>query len=348
VRQSNEHTRLHGRLLLTPAGVVPVKVFRVRAVGCLVSSPKYPLFAGVVATVLALRQSSAPAMAPTGPAAATVPAPTTHEVAEKVPLDRAQPATSESTAKPMTVLMRTGNWFIYSHGCDTVRQRRNVIIHFHGAHTTVIPRYLASGLDAVLVIINLGLFSGPYTNAYALRANVDGLLERIKLGIAEQCGLADASITRLALSSWSAGYGATEQFLRWRPERVDAVLLADGLHVGFIDRQTRAVNLKSLEVFVRFAQQATRGDKLMYITHSSIIPVDYAGAAETAMAVSQAAHAPTWMVNEERYGMHQVTAARRGEFYVEGFAGNDKPAHAKHLYSIHKTSFARLREYWER
>jgi hypothetical protein len=348
VRQSNDHTCLHGRLLLIPAGFVQAKVFQVRAVGYLVSSPKYPLFAGVVATVLAFRQSSAPAMAPTGPVAATAPALTVQEVAENTPSGRAQPATPASTTKPMTVLMRTGNWFIYSHGCDTVKERRNVIIHFHGAHTTVIPRYLASGLDAVLVIINLGLFSGPYTNAYALRANVDGLLERIKLGIAEQCGLADASITRLALSSWSAGYGATEQFLRWRPERVDAVLLADGLHVGFTDRQARAVNLNSLEVFVRFAQQATRGDKLMYITHSSIIPAEYAGAAETAMAVSQAAHVPTWTVNAEKYGMQQVTAARRGDFYVEGFAGNDKPAHAQHLYSIGKTSFARLREYWER
>jgi hypothetical protein len=46
--------------------------------------------------------------------------------------------------------------------------------------------------------------------------------------------------------------------------------------------------------------------------------------------------------------MQQVTAARRGDFYVEGYSGNDKAAHSRHLYSIGMTSFARLRDYWER
>ena len=46
--------------------------------------------------------------------------------------------------------------------------------------------------------------------------------------------------------------------------------------------------------------------------------------------------------------MWQLTAARRGQFYVEGYAGNDKAAHSRQLYSIGKTSFARLRDYWER
>jgi hypothetical protein len=248
----------------------------------------------------------------------------------------------------MTVLMRSGHWFIYSHGCDTVKTQRNVVIHFHGAYTTVIPRYIASGLDAVLVIVNLGLFSGPYTDTFAMRSSVDGLLDRIEKNIAEQCHLQDASITRLAISSWSAGYGATEQFLRFRPERIDAVLLADGLHVGFSDRRTRAVNVNSLDVFVKFAHKAVRRERLMAITHSGIITPEYAAAAETAMAVSQAAHVPTWTVNESRHGMQQVTAARRGNFYVDGFAGNDKEAHSRHLYSIGKTSFARLREYWKR
>ena len=309
---------------------------------------KLPLVAGIVATVVALGQSTAPALTPASPAAVKAPEPAEVQISENAGPRLLQPKAPESTAKPMTVLMRTGHWFIYSHGCDTVRTRRDVIIHFHGAYTTVIPRYLASDLDAVLVIINLGLFSGPYSSAFGLRSNVDGLLDRIKTGIAEQCGLQNASITRLALSSWSAGYGATEQFLRWRPELVDAVLLADGLHVGFTDRKSRMVDVNSLDVFVRFAHKASRGEKLMAITHSSIIPEEYAGAAETAMALSQAVHAPTWTVSESKYGMQQLTAARRGDFYVEGFAGNDKPAHARHLYSIAKTSFARLREYWER
>lgn len=309
-------------------------------------SPIGGLASGVTPAAAKLRDASDSREAPRNADRVYVESPTGE------PRDLAQHASPKrelrDLAQPMTVLMRTGNWFIYSHGCEAVKQRRDVVIHFHGAHTTVIPRFLASELNAVLVIINLGLFSGPYTNAFALRASVDGLLERVRSSIAEQCKLPDASITRLALSSWSAGYGAVEQFLRFRPELINAVLLADGLHVGFSDKRTRTVNVSSLDVFVRFAQQAVRGERLMNITHSGIIPVEYAGASETAMALSQAAHAPTWTVNEQKYGMQQVTASRRGEFYVEGYAGNDKAAHSRHLYSIGKTSFARLREYWGR
>ena len=100
-------------------------------------------------------------------------------------------------------------------------------------------------------------------------------------------------------------------------------------------------------MFTEFARQASNGGKLMAITHSAILPEDYAGAGETALALSQAAHAPTWPVTAEKHGMVQVTESRRGNFYVEGYAGNDKPAHAKHLYAIGETSFARLRDYWE-
>ena len=312
---------------------------------------KVPVLVGIIAVMVGLSQSSAPATTTevtalraeaTAPEAAA-PAPT-KPVSSRFHPSRSHP----SSAKPKTVLMKTGHWFVYSHGCDTVRTRRDVVIHFHGAHTTVIPRYIASGLDAVLVIINLGIGSGAYSDALPLKANVDGLLRRIETGIAEECSLEDASITRLALSSWSAGYGAVEQFLRFRPELVDAVLLADGLHVGFTDKRLRTVNVDSLGVFVEFAQKATRRERLMSITHSGIITEGYAAAAETAMAVSQAVHAPTWTVSGTKYGMQRVTAARRGNFFVEGFAGNDKPAHARHLYAIGKTSFTRLRKYWER
>jgi hypothetical protein len=260
----------------------------------------------------------------------------------------AKPSTGASPYRPLTVLMRSGYWFVFPRGCDALRERRDVVIHFHGAYVTTIPRFLASGLNAVLVIINKGIGSGAYSDALALRSNVDDLLERIQKGMADQCALDNARISRLALSSWSAGYGGVEQFLRWRPERVDAVVLADGLHVGFKDREHRTVDADRLAAFTRFAEKAARGEKLMAITHSGIEPTEYAGTAETALALSEAVHAPTWPVASGNHGMWQLTAARRGQFYVEGYAGNDKAAHASHLYSIGQTSFARLREYWER
>lgn len=249
---------------------------------------------------------------------------------------------------PKVVLTRSASWFVYPRGCAGVRNGYDLVVHFHGANTTVIPRYLKSGLDAVLVIVNKGIGSGAYSNALALKSDVDGLFDRIAKTIATECGVAAREPKRIALSSWSAGYGGTQQVLRLRPSLVDAVLLSDGLHVGFTDARHRKVRVSQMSEFVDFAQQAARGAKLMAIAHSAITPPEYAGSGETALALADTAHAPSWPVMKQRYGMTQLTAARRGQFFVDGFAGNDKAAHANHLYAIDRTSFARLRQYWNR
>lgn len=250
------------------------------------------------------------------------------------------------SAAPKTVLMRSGAWFVYPKGCDTVRRGFNLVVHFHGAHTTVIPRYLRSELDAVLVVINKGIGSGAYSNAYAFRSDIDGLLQRIRRTVARECGEPVHTPTKVALSSWSAGYGATQQFLRFRPESVDAVLLSDGLHVGFADERRRKIRLDQLQEFVAFARRAARGERLMAIAHSAITPPEYAGAGETALALAEAAHVPHWPLVRSEHGMMQLTTARLGNFYSDGFAGKDKAAHASHLYSIDRTLFARLKAYW--
>jgi hypothetical protein len=251
-----------------------------------------------------------------------------------------------AAGQPKTVLTRSAAWFVYPHGCQTVREGYDLVLHFHGAHTTVIPRYLKSNLDAVLVIINKGIGSGPYSTAFGLRSQVDGQLARIKDTIAEECGTKPRAPKRVALSSWSAGYGATQQFLRLRPKLADAVLLSDGLHVGFDDERKRRVRVGHMKEFVDFAKQAARGEKLMAIAHSAITPQEYASAGETAMALAAAARAPLWPTRRQAHGMTQLTEGRRGQFFVAGFAGMDKAAHASHLYSIHRTSFARLAGYW--
>ncbi len=272
------------------------------------------------------------------------PAPKTTKLAgaQKAPTGNA----NSPALAPKTVLLRSGNWVVYPFGCKSVSSQIDVVIHFHGVHTTVIPRYLSSRLGAMLVIVNKGIGSGAYSEPLAFRGAVDGLLSRIRKLAAKHCNRPEPTIARLAISSWSAGYGATEQFLRFRPELVDAVLLADGLHVGFSDRRRRTVNLARLEPFAKFARRASRGQALMAITHSAILPGAYAGTSETARALSAIARAAITPASKQVNGMQQLTAAHRGEFYVEGFAGKDKAAHARHLYSIGKTSFARLKQYW--
>src|SRR5688572_20867584 len=89
------------------------------------------------------------------------------------------PVPTEADA-PKTVLTRSASWFVYPKGCAGVARGFDLVIHFHGAHTTMIPRYLRSNLNAVLVIVNKGIGSGAYSDALGLRSDVDGLLQRIE------------------------------------------------------------------------------------------------------------------------------------------------------------------------
>lgn len=256
-------------------------------------------------------------------------------------------ANAPREVKSEVVLMRSGARFVYPRGCQTAEGELSVVVHFHGAPETVVPRYLGSALDAVLVIVNKGLGSGPYSEAYAVRKQADELLERIEHTVASHCGREPRPIAHLALSSWSAGYGAVEQFLRFMPERVDAILLADGLHVGFTDRRRRVVDERRLSEFLAFAERAGRGERLMAITHSAITPVEYAGAGETARSLARHVGAVETTVHGRWAGMQQTSEARVGSFSVRGFAGSDKRAHSAQLYGVGLTSFASLREYWK-
>src|SRR5690606_35726423 len=135
---------------------------------------------------------------------------------------------------------------------------------------------------------------------------------------------------------------------RLRPTSPDAVLLSDGLHVGFSDARKRQVRVSQMQEFLGSARRAAEGEVLMAVTDSAITPPTDASGADAAVVLAHAAGAPHWPLERVSHGMTQLTRARRGQFFVDGFAGNDKAAHAGHLYSIGNTSFARLKRYWER
>lgn len=287
--------------------------------------------------------------------AATPQAPRTVSFAPKpapapvtLPEVRSEPKPTEEVGEPLTVLTRSAYWFNYPKGCEGIKDHLDLVVHFHGAHTTVIPEFIKSKLDALLLIVNKGIGSGPYSRAFGVRSQVEDLLSYVRRSVAKQCHRSEPTISRLALSSWSAGYGATEQILRLAPELVDAVLLSDGLHVGFTDPEQRTVDEERLDVFIAFAKRASLGQRLMSITHSAILPQNYAASGETALVLSRAVGAPVWPAPAIVHGMQQLTAARRGQFFVTGYAGNDKAAHSQQLYAIGDTSFARLRDYWSR
>jgi hypothetical protein len=265
------------------------------------------------------------------------------------------PASSklEPLAEPVDII-RVGRRVHVPRDCRTEDGRYDVLVHFHGAPESVIPAFQKSDLRAILVIVNLGIGSGPYERGYGQDGSLKILLERVDAIVDKYCpnagDNADRTLNRVALSAWSAGYGAIYRILGNEGDReiADAVLLADGLHSGFVNKFTREIKPVQMAAFDRFAEQAVRGNKLFAITHTQIATPNYASTTETANYLVKT-HDLARTVRDEagpRDGMRLTSRASKGLFSVEAYAGGDTDAHCDHLYAIGDTLYSRLSKRW--
>jgi hypothetical protein len=204
----------------------------------------------------------------------------------------------------------------------------DVVVHFHG-HDPARKGWVQTMNGVVFVGLTLGIGSGVYENTFREPGAFERLLKGVEAAVAEKTGNPKAHARRIALTSWSAGYGAIEEILRqpFGRDRVDSVVLLDGLHCdysgdGFV--QT------TLEPFVRFAHAAAEGKRLMVVSHSSIVPPGYASTTETA----------NFLINElggrpkpararatDPMGLELVSRYDQGGFHVRGYAGNAELDH---------------------
>ncbi|HVJ20443.1 MAG TPA: hypothetical protein VM686_33745 [Polyangiaceae bacterium] len=207
----------------------------------------------------------------------------------------------------------------------------DVMFHFHG-HEAVRKEWVQVMDGAVLVGIDLGNGSGPYEQTFANPAAFKTLLASVEKAMTERTGIT-AHARRIGLSAWSAGYGAVQQIIG-QPlgrERVDSVILLDGLHCGYAHNSLNELQIGS---FIDFARQAAARDKFMMVSHSSIIPPGYASTTETANFLVyklggnvQTARSRT----SDPMGLELITRFSKGDFHVRGFSGNDKMDHCAHI-----------------
>jgi hypothetical protein len=234
-------------------------------------------------------------------------------------------------------------------GCRTVQKPYDLLIHFHGAPPVLEAAFEKSGIDGALVIYNWGIGSGKYEDAFGASAAFSQLTASISAGIKELCPTA-AEPKRIGLSAWSAGYGAVWRILDRQADaaRIDAVLLSDGLHAGFVgNERERQVNPAQMAAFTLFADQAVADRRLFAITHSTI-KTPYASTTETSSYLLDAEGVSRIQVSVPgpRPDMELTSKADRGSLHVRGFAGEDKQAHANQLYGFGDLLLPYLRERW--
>jgi hypothetical protein len=243
----------------------------------------------------------------------------------------------------------------------------DLILFFHGNPDIVSEAVPRAGINALVHVTNLGVGSAPYQTKFLVPNAMNDLVAYIERE-AHKAGVPKGlKARRIALGSWSAGYGALHSILLFpdQRERVDAVFVLDGIHGGFKPNTERDVDPTTIAPFVKFAEQAVDRNKLMLITHSRIPTHNYTSAKEAADAILDELDMVRTKVGEDdsppkvkfkaavnafpiskRRWLRSRTESHAGNFHVYGFAGNTKEDHIAHLAQMSVTVLPKLKERW--
>lgn len=243
----------------------------------------------------------------------------------------------------------------------------DLILFFHGNPDIVKEAVPQAGINALVHVTNLGVGSSPYQSRYIVPDSLLALIAYIEQEV-PKLGLPKGLVARrVALASWSAGYGAIHSILL-DPDhlaRVDALLVLDGIHGGFRPNTERGVDPSTIAPFLKFAEMAVKGERLMMITHSAIPTALYTSSSEAADALLQSLTLERREVSEDlsppqvkfkaavdafpiskRRWLRLQTEAQKGDFIVQGFTGDTKEDHIAHLAQMSVTVLPKLRERW--
>lgn len=203
--------------------------------------------------------------------------------------------------------------------------RFDLVLHFHG-HDVARKGFVRARPPVVLVGTSLGT-GGAYRTRISGPDALAHLIAAIEAALEKERG-APAKARRIAVTAWSAGYEAVGALLEADSDRIDAVALLDGLHGS---RDPDKLKLQ-LAPFTRYAQRAARGEKSMFVTHSSIEPGTYASTTETAhFLVHQVGGRPLRVRREDPLGLELVEAFSLGNLHVRGYAGGGEADHCAHF-----------------
>jgi hypothetical protein len=248
---------------------------------------------------------------------------------------------------PWVKNLKLGRMLMPKKGALTADNGFDLMIHFHGGNA--IRKAIADTARGAFVVgVDLGAGSAAYERPFKNPRVFLNLLKEAEREVARYTRKPDAHIRRLALTGWSAGYGAIRAILRQKAgKQVDAVVLLDGLHSNYDRSNPLKLRASQLRPFVKFAKNAARGEKFMFVSHSSIVPPGYASTTETSHYLtkklgiginrSSAKDSPHLSRYEE---------AKSGGFLMRGYRGKGKADHCAQIGLI-TTMAATLEQQWD-
>jgi hypothetical protein len=207
-----------------------------------------------------------------------------------------------------------------------------LFLHFHGG--TWLPEVAASRVPAAVIPVQLGSGSAVYGKAFADPRVFADLLQKAE-------AKSGRKFDRVGLTAWSAGYGAVRAILKTpaHRDRVQFVLLCDGLHAGYVSgkpgpKESELV-AEDLAVFIEFAKEAAAGKKQFVLTHSEVFPGTFASTTETAdHLLKQLGLKRKAVLRWGPMGTQILCEVKQGRFHLLGFAGNSAPDHVDLLHAL--------------
>lgn len=238
-------------------------------------------------------------------------------------------------------------------------------MHLNGNTDLVEESFGYAGLNAVVVVLNLGVGSGVYEDRFADPSAFTLILSRAQ-DVMVNRGLRNAHLGRVGLSGWSSGYGGIIKILQHEEhfDKIDAILLFDSIHCGY-NPFTKVRKADQFEPTLRFARKAVEGKALLSITHSEIVTYGYHNARKTTDMLLEELHVPRlpasvpqpmpklvsmFHVVPDAYmkSLPPLSEAHRGELYIRGYSGNGPITHMLHLVQMSTTALPDLVRYWGR
>jgi hypothetical protein len=208
-----------------------------------------------------------------------------------------------------------------------------LVFHLHSASWAAEDEVYRSATNAILFNIHLGGLSSPYQNYFSDATRYPAILDTVVAILQQQNLLPGATIGRVIVTSFSAGYAGVREILKAEAyyNQISALTLADGLHSSS-DPGLMAIQMAD---FLKFARDARAGEKVMLLTHSSINTSGYQSTTQTAnylIAGLNAARVPDSTMDEigTRYSRCDT-----GNFHIKGYLGQTANDHLQHLYGMY-------------
>lgn len=234
------------------------------------------------------------------------------------------------------VPLTTGRLFIPTNWLPR-SNRADLLVFFHGHPPLVCSNLSWSGKSVPVVVVNYSGLSAAYAGPFRDTNRFGAMLREARLRLDERTGRS-LETGRLAVASFSAGFGAVREILRQADyfSQITDLVLADTLYAGYATNDgPRRVVPAHIEDFARFARRAAADDAVMVLTHSQLVPGTYASTVDTADAILDVLSLKrTPASGTDATGMTLLSTAEKGRFTLRSYDGKAGPDHMKHLIRV--------------